>query len=80
MCKVQKLISLNRISTTLQIDKSYKKTIGRYIVFVWSQYDGANIEQKTIGYGWRQNQKAKLKIVGGDLSGSNQQDLDPTIH
>ena len=51
-----------------------------YIVFVWSQYDGANIEQRTIGYGWHQNQEAKLKIVGGDLSGSNQQDLDPTIH
>ena len=49
-------------------------------VFVWSQYDDANIEQKTIGYGWRQNQKAKLKIVGGDLPGSNQQDLDLTIH
>ena len=50
------------------------------IVFVWSQYDGANIEQGTIDYGWRQNQEAKLKIVGGDLSGSNQQDPDPTIH
>ena len=33
-----------------------------------------------MGYGWRQNQEAKLKIVGGDLPGSNQQDLDPTIH
>ena len=31
------------------------------IVYVWSQYDGANIEQ---WYGWRQNQEAKLKIVG----------------
>ena len=41
------------------------------IVFVWSQYDGANIEQRTIGYGWHQNQEAKLKIVGGDLSGSD---------
>ena len=51
-----------------------------FIVFVWSQYDGAKIEQITIGYGWRQNQGAKLKIVGGDLSGYNQQDLDPTIH
>ena len=50
------------------------------IVYVWSQYDSANIEQRTIGYGWRQNQEVKLKIVGGDLSGSNQQDLDPTIH
>ena len=42
------------------------------IVFVWTQYDGANIEQRAIGFGWRQNQEAKLKIVGGDLSGSNQ--------
>ena len=50
------------------------------IVFVWSQYDGANIEQRTIGYAWRQNQEAKLIIVEGDLSGSHQQDLDPTIH
>ena len=49
------------------------------IVFVWSQYDGANIEQRTIGYGWRQNQEAKLKIVGEDLSGSNKQNIDPTI-
>ena len=37
------------------------------IVFVWSQYDGGNIEQRTIGYGCRQNQEAKLKIVGGVL-------------
>ena len=53
---------------------------GSDIVLFWSQYDGANIEQTPIGYGGRQNQEAKLKIVGGDLSGSNQQDLDPTIH
>ena len=53
---------------------------GGTIVFVWSQYNGANIEQKTIGSGWRQNQEAKLKIVGKDLPGSNQQDLDPIIH
>ena len=33
-----------------------------------------------MGYGWRQKQEAKLKIVEGDLSGSNQLDLDPTIH
>ena len=26
------------------------------------------------------NKEAKLKIVGEDLPGSNQQDLDPTIH
>ena len=40
------------------------------IVFVWSQYDGGNIEQKTIGYGCCQKPKtkeAKLKIVGGDF-------------
>ena len=37
------------------------------LVFVWSQYDGGNIEheQRTIGYGCRQNQEAKLEIVGG---------------
>ena len=35
------------------------------IVYVWSQYDGANIEQRLIGHGWRQNQEVKLKIVGG---------------
>ena len=44
-----------------------------FIVFVWSQYDGANIEQWTKGYGWRQNQEAKLKNVGGVISWSNQQ-------
>ena len=38
------------------------------IVYVWSKYDGANIEQRTIGYGWRQNQEAKLKIVGRGIS------------
>ena len=48
------------------------------IVYVWSQYDGANIEQWTIGYGWRQNQEAKLKIVGGVISWSNYQEADPT--
>ena len=32
-------------------------------VYVWSQYDGANIEQWTIGYGWRQNQEAKQKGI-----------------
>ena len=64
-----------------QITVSYSSTeLSLFNVFVWSQYDGTNIEQSTIGYGWRQNQEAKLKIVGGDLPGSNQQDLDPTIH
>ena len=60
--------------------------IANYIVFVWSRYDGGNIEQrtiayivkKTIGYGCRQNQDAKLKIVGGVILRSNQQELDPT--
>ena len=40
----------------------------RSIVFIWSQYDGVNIEQRTIGYGWRQNHEAKLKNVGGAMS------------
>ena len=38
-----------------------------------------NNEQRTIGQGSLQNQEAKLNIVGG-LSGSYQQDLDPTIN
>ena len=37
------------------------------------------MEQSKVGYGWHRNQEAKLKIVGGDLSGSNQKDLDPTF-
>ena len=37
---------------------------GYCIVFVWSQYDGGNFEQRTIGYGCCQNQETKLKIVG----------------
>ena len=48
------------------------------IVYIWSQYDGANIEQQTIGYGWRQHQEAKLKIVGEVIPYSNQQEADPT--
>ena len=47
------------------------------IVYVWSQYDGGNIEQRTIGYGSRQNQEANLKIVGGVIPQSNQQEADP---
>ena len=42
------------------------------------RYDGANIDHWTIGYGWRRNQEAKLKIVGGVLTWSNQQEADPT--
>ena len=41
------------------------------IVYVWYQYDGANIEQWTIGYGWGQDQEANLKIVGGVIPSSN---------
>ena len=41
-------------------------------------YDGVNIEQWTLGYGWRQNQEAKLKIAGGVIPQSNQQEADPT--
>ena len=42
-------------------------------------------KKRTIAYGWRQNQEDKLKIVekiclDPNLSGSNQQDLDSTIH
>ena len=48
------------------------------IEFVWSQYDGGNIEQRTIGYGFRQNKEAKLKIVGGVIPWSYQQEADPT--
>ena len=31
-----------------------------------------------IGYGWRQNQEAKLKVVGGVIPWFNQQEDDPT--
>ena len=37
------------------------------VLLYWSQYDGGNVEQRTMGCGCRQNQKAKLKIVGGDI-------------
>ena len=47
--------------------------IGGFIVFVWFRNDSANIEQWTICYAWHQNQEAKLKIVGGAMSWSNQQ-------
>ena len=47
------------------------------IVFVWSQYDGGNIEQRPIGYGCRQNQEAKL-TVGKVIIWPNQQEADPT--
>ena len=38
----------------------------------------APIEQWTIGFGWRQNQDAKLKIVVGLISWSNYQEANPT--
>ena len=47
------------------VNNWYHKYIYNIIVYVWSQYDGANIEQWKLGYGWCQNQEAKLKIVGG---------------
>ena len=40
----------------------------KIIVFVWSQYDGGNTEQRTIAYGCRQNQEAKLKNFGSSNS------------
>ena len=43
-------------------------TFSNIIVFVWSQYNGANIEQIKIGYGWCQNQEAKAKDCGRRLS------------
>ena len=39
-----------------------------YYCFVWSQYDGGNIEQRTIGCGCRQNQDAKLKNCGRNMN------------
>ena len=45
---------------------------------MWSQYDGANIEQWPIGYGWHQNQEAKQKIEGGVITWSKQEEADPT--
>ena len=55
------LLPLNFEHQKLETGKLKNKTS---IVYVWSHYDGANIEQKTIGYGWCQNQEAKLyKLV-----------------
>ena len=44
-----------------------------YVFYLSGINDGANIEQWAIGYGWRQNQEAKLKNVGGAIYWSNQQ-------
>ena len=38
------------------------------IVFVWSQYNGVNIEQRTIDYGCHLNQETKLKDCGGSIT------------
>ena len=43
-------------------------------MFAWSLYDSGNIEQRTIGT----NQEAKLKIVGGVIPLSSQEEADPT--
>ena len=58
--------------------KSLGFRFARYIVFVWSQYDGANIEQWTIGYGWRQNQKLSSFGETDHLTMWEEQYLDPT--
>ena len=50
------------------------------IVFVWSQYDGGNIEQRTTGYGCRQNQEAKLKNSGRSDSLIQPTRIYPTSH
>ena len=44
------------------------EAFGTIIVYVWSQYDGINIGQWTLGYGWCQNQEAKQKRLWEDLS------------
>ena len=49
------------------------------IFFFCFQYDGGNIEQRTLGYGCRQIQEAKLKMVGVVISWSNQQKADPIV-
>ena len=45
------------------------------IVHVLLQHDGGKVETMNSRLGCRQNQEAKLKIVGGDLPGSNQQTI-----
>ena len=69
---------MKKFLTAIFLIHSPQKTIHTTIVYVWSQYDVINIEQSTIGYGWCRNQEAKLKIVGGVIPRSNQQDLFPT--
>ena len=73
-------LSISSVDILKKDRKQKNKTCpGLSIVYVWSQHDGsANIEQWTIGYGWRQYPEAKLKIVGGVILRSNQQEADPT--
>ena len=61
--------------------QNLKNMASNAIVFVWSRHDGGNVEQKTIGQGFLRNQRSQAKDCGRRLlSGSYQQDLDPTIH
>ena len=48
--------------------KNLESKFEQSIVYVWSQYDGTNIKKGTIGYGWQQNQEAKLNIVRGVIT------------
>ena len=38
-----------------------------YIVIVWSQYDGGNIDKEQLAEVPSKTKDAKLKIVGGDF-------------
>ena len=41
-----------RLYWFLSNQQKFQPKYSYFIVFVWSQFDGANIEQYTIGYGW----------------------------
>ena len=70
VCKINKqwiiVVREHRFDRELSATNWY-----HFIGYVWSQDDGADIEQWTVGYGWRQIQEAKLKIVGGVIPQSN---------
>ena len=66
---VQPITACSNLKTGLNQSCFFQFSIN--IVVVWSQYDGGNIEQRTIGYGCGKTKEAKLKIVGGVY-------LDPT--
>ena len=53
--------NFNWLLSWLKLEATNENT--SFIIFVWSQYVGGNIEQRTIRYGCQQNQEAKLKIV-----------------